>query len=156
MIQKYRMEIIVDIDDLYGFQRKAKYIHLIDDFINRTTTVRVLISWFKNGIEIVDVKRNFKPYEKEIIADNNSLVNTTTGIPELSVSEFYSLFQVTHSIDESSDSNPVEGNITWKKDTPNYYMGESDFYCYVRDNMDVRLKTLIINAITRANARGIL
>ncbi|XAI97399.1 hypothetical protein [Leptolyngbya phage Lbo-JY46] len=35
-------------------------------------------------------------------------------------------------------------------------MGESNFYCYVRDNHPVLLKDLIIGAMERASQRGIL
>lgn len=153
MIQEYRQPIVIDINDLYGFQRKAEYIHLIDDFKNKTTVIRIKIKWYKDGIEINDRERRLTPYEKEIIADNSTLVDTSTGLPIMSVSQFNSLYRIE---DKNVDEESGESTITfkWKEDTPKTYMGESDFYCYVRDNIPVLLKDLITNAILRANQRG--
>ena len=146
MINKYRNPIFINLEDLYGFQRKAFYKILIDNTDTETTSIFVTIKWYKDNVEFSDERRGIKPYEKEIKADNTTLVNMNTGLPELDISEFINLYK---GIDE-------EGNITWHKDTPNYYMGESDFYCYVRDNHPVLLKDLIIGAMERASQRGIL
>jgi hypothetical protein len=153
MVNEYRQPIIVDINDLYGFQRKAEYIHLIDDFNNKTTTVRVRIRWYQDGVEINDNRRNITPYEREIIADNTTLADMTTGLPVMTMEEFKSQYQIV-----TQETDPETGEttrvVTWREDTPTTYMGESDFYCYVRDNVPVILKDLIQGSIIRANQRG--
>lgn len=145
MIQEYREPIIINIDDMYGFQRKAEYIHLIDNYYTQTTVIRVRIRWYKEDIEINDISRNITSYEKEIIADNFTLVNINTGVPVMTVTEFNNMYQI-----------ETENGITWKEDTPTNYMKESDYYCYIRDNVPILIKQLIVNAIIRANERGSL
>lgn len=153
MIQEYRQSIIVDISDMYGFQRKAEYIHLIDDFKNKTTTVRVKIRWYKDGVEVSDAIRNISPYEREIIADNMTLADTTTGLPVMSVAQFNSTYKI-QTVEVNEETGESTTVTTWREGTPTTYMGESDFYCYVRDFIPVILKDLIQNSILRANQRG--
>ncbi|XAI97400.1 hypothetical protein [Leptolyngbya phage Lbo-JY46] len=102
MINRYRENIVINLEDLYGFQRKAFYKTLIDNTDTETTSIFVTIKWYKDGIEFSDERRGIKPYEKEIKADNTTLVNINTGLPELDVSEFNNLYK---QVDE-------EGNIT--------------------------------------------
>ena len=141
MIQEYKQKLSIGLPDMYGFQRKAFYRCLIDNDDTNTTSIQVTIKWYKDGVEVIDARRNIQPYTIERIANNETLVDMTNGIPVMTRSQFISEYQ---EIDE-------EGNISWKENTPKNYMGENDFYRYIRDNQPVLLKSLIIQAIERAS-----
>lgn len=146
MIKDYKEKISIDLPDMYGFQRKAFYRCLIDNDDTSTTSIQATIKWYKDGVEVIDTRRNIQPYTIERIASNTTLVDMTNGIPVMTQSEFISEYE-----EIQYDEDGREIGRTWKENTPKHYMGENDFYRYIRDNQPVLLKNLIIQAIERAS-----
>lgn len=147
MIQIYREPIIIDISDAYGLQRKAVYKKLVDDYFQASTYIVVAIKYFKDGVEINNKLKGISEYEVSIIANNSTVVDIQTGVPLMDINEFINTYQ------ERGENNELlynNGSPIWKEGTP-VVMGESDFYCYIRDNIPSLLKTLITSAINRAS-----
>jgi hypothetical protein len=147
MIQIYREPIIIDISDAFGLQRKAVYKKLVDDYFQASTYIVVSIKYFKDGIEINNKAKGISEYEVSITANNSTVVDINTGVPFMEINEFINTYQEKGENQELLYNN---GSPIWKVDTPTV-MGESDFYCYVRDNVPSLLKNLITSAIQRAS-----
>ena len=142
MINTYNNPIEIEISSLYGFDRKATYRTLIADSKNKIVSILLDISWWKDGEQCIDESRNLKPYQKEIKATNDVLINQLDPSISIKVIDFQNEW--------------VNEDGTWKEDTPRYYMGEADFYAYLRDNANIKLKDLILGAMIKASKKGIL
>jgi hypothetical protein len=143
MINTFENNIILNIsDDITGLKRQAKFDCLIHNVNTKQLPTNWTVNYYLNDGgdygELV-TSEGIKPYSRQLIADNNTLVDATKfGTTEYYVAKY----------NGTDFINVIDGEIFTQADidaNPNLY-GEFDFFCYISATQPIIIDDLITSA----------